>query len=74
MSAAKKESSGRFEVVDTQLLQIKGIIGGGMTVVLLDKETGVNYLYSSVGEGGGLTPLLDKDGKPVVTPNGKDPV
>ena len=72
MSAAKKESSGRFEVVDTQLLPLKGVIGGGMTVVLLDKETGVNYLFSSVSEAGGLTPLLDKDGKPVITHIGKE--
>ena len=36
--------------------------------IWVDKETGVNYLYHFAGYGGGLTPLLDKDGKPVVTP------
>jgi hypothetical protein len=36
--------------------------------VFVDKETGVNYLFASEGSGGGLTVLLDKDGKPVVTP------
>ena len=36
--------------------------------ILVDKETGVNYLYRQSGYSGGLTPLLDKDGKPVVTP------
>ncbi|MBR1740167.1 MAG: xylan 1,4-beta-xylosidase [Ruminococcus sp.] len=36
--------------------------------VLVDKETGVNYLWISEGYAGGLTLLLDKDGKPVVTP------
>ena len=36
--------------------------------IWVDKETGVNYLYIGQGYGAGLTPLLDKDGKPVVTP------
>ena len=41
----------------------------GSTMVLVDKETGINYLLaSSGGYAGGLTVLLDKDGKPVVTP------
>jgi hypothetical protein len=35
--------------------------------VIVDKETGVNYLYVHCGYGGGLTPLLDKEGKPIVT-------
>lgn len=37
-------------------------------VVIVDTETGVNYLFVKQGYAGGLTPLLDKDGKPVVTP------
>ena len=36
--------------------------------VLVDKETGVNYLYACSGYSGGLTVLLDADGKPIVTP------
>lgn len=36
-------------------------------MVLVDKETGVNYLFVQSGYAGGLTPLLDADGKPVVT-------
>ena len=35
--------------------------------IWVDKETGVNYIYHSRGESGGLTPLLDKDGKPVIS-------
>ena len=35
--------------------------------IFVDKETGVNYLYIANDFGGGLTPLLDSDGKPVVT-------
>ena len=36
--------------------------------IWVDKETGVHYLYRQSGYSGGLTVLLDKDGKPVVTP------
>ena len=36
-------------------------------VDIVDKETGVNYLFVHRGYGGGLTPLLDADGKPIVT-------
>jgi hypothetical protein len=42
--------------------------GVGSTEVLVDKETGVNYLFHSSGYAGGLTVLLDKDGKPIITP------
>lgn len=35
--------------------------------IWVDKETGVNYLFHASGYAGGLTPLLDRDGKPVVT-------
>ena len=38
------------------------------TYVLVDRETGVNYLYAASGYSGGLTVLVDADGKPVVTP------
>ena len=40
--------------------------------VWVDTETGVNYLCKAGGYAGGLTVLLDKDGKPVVTHNGKE--
>lgn len=39
-----------------------------VTEIFVDRETGVNYLFRSTGSAGGLTPLLDRDGKPVVTP------
>lgn len=35
--------------------------------IWVDRETGVNYLFHAAGYAGGLTPLLDKDGKPIVT-------
>ncbi len=51
----------RFEKVYTQ---------GALTTteIWVDKETGVNYLFHADGNAGGLTPLLDKDGRPVITP------
>ena len=36
--------------------------------ILVDRTTGVNYLWISSGYSGGLTVLLDADGKPIVTP------
>jgi len=38
-----------------------------VTQIWVDKETGVNYLWHNDGYAGGLTPLLDQHGKPVVT-------
>lgn len=35
--------------------------------ILLDTETGVNYLYVGAGYGMGITPLLGPDGKVVVS-------
>ena len=35
--------------------------------VLVDRETGVNYLFRSSGDAGGMTPLLDREGKPIIT-------
>lgn len=51
----------RFEKVYTQgaLNQIE---------IWVDRETGVNYIFHQHGYAGGMTPLLDRDGKPVVTP------
>ena len=36
--------------------------------ILVDRETGVNYLYRTNGYAGGMTPLLDREGKPVISP------
>lgn len=56
---AKKDE--RFEKVYTQ-----GAMTG--TEIWVDKMTGVNYVFHFSGYAGGLTPLLDRDGKPVVSP------
>ena len=36
-------------------------------IIYVDKDTGVNYLFVRNGYSGGLTPLLEADGKPVIT-------
>ena len=45
---------------------------GADAQIWVDKQTGVNYLYIQSGYAGGLTPLLNRDGTPVVTPVPKD--
>lgn len=49
----------RFEKIYSQ---------GAMTVIEIwvDKKTGVQYMCHAAGYGAGITPLLDKDGKPAL--------
>ena len=35
--------------------------------IWVDRQTGVNYLYATGSYGGGVTPLLNRDGTPVIT-------
>ncbi len=56
-------SEKRFEVVHSE----GSSLGNGNRKVIVDKETGVNYIFWQTGNAGGLTPLLGADGKPVVT-------
>ena len=37
------------------------------TEIWVDTQTGVNYLFHFAGYAGGMTPLLDREGKPVVS-------
>ncbi len=53
----------RFEVVHTEG---NSLGGAGIQKILVDNETGVHYLYMQYGYGGGITPLLDAEGKPIV--------
>ncbi|MDE6260181.1 MAG: hypothetical protein K2M42_04865 [Oscillospiraceae bacterium] len=52
----------RFQVVLTE--------GNGLTkpqcVVLMDTATGVQYLFVGSGNGGGLCPLVDREGGPLI--------
>lgn len=51
----------RFEKIYTQ-----GAVNG--MEIWVDRETGVNYLFCYNGYAGGMTVLLGKDGKPVISP------
>ena len=35
--------------------------------IWVDKETGVNYVFAYSGYAGGLTVIVDAEGKPIVT-------
>ena len=35
--------------------------------IWVDQQTGVNYLFRQVGYAGGLTVMLDRDGRPLIT-------
>ncbi len=60
----KKKQDNRFEVILTEGAQLKD---DGLRQILVDKETGVQYLFVKSGYGAGLTPLLDRDGKPIIS-------
>ena len=49
--------------------EAEGFIKG--TAIIVDTKTGVNYLFvfAQAGYAGGLTPLIDENGKPIVTKN-----
>lgn len=36
--------------------------------IWMDNETGVQYLWRHDGHADGLTPLLDREGKPIISP------
>ena len=39
-----------------------------VTEIWVYQDTGVNYIFHASGYAGGLTPMLDRDGKPVISP------
>lgn len=55
------KGNNRFEKVYSQ---------GALNVIEIwvDTETGVNYMFQQGGYAGGLTPLLDREGKPIILP------
>lgn len=59
---SKDES--RFKVLYKDGSQIKD---AGVRQILVDTETGVNYLVWKSGYAGGITPLMDSEGKVIVT-------
>lgn len=51
---------GRFKKIYNQ-----GVINNAE--IWVDTVTGINYLFLASGNVGGITPLLDENGKPIVT-------
>ncbi|WP_433709082.1 DUF6440 family protein [Paenibacillus illinoisensis] len=62
-SEKNKGSKQRFEETLTENDGVNG------NKIIVDKETGIQYLFSWSGYAGGITPLLDKDGKPLLKPS-----
>ncbi len=56
---AKEKKEKRFIKIYSQSL--------GSMEIWVDKVTGVNYLYRQSGYSGGLTVLVDAEGKPVIS-------
>ena len=54
----------RFVVIHKEGSQLRD---KGFRLLLVDRETGITYLCWKAGYGSAITPLLDKDGKPVIT-------
>ena len=54
----------RFVIVHKEGSQLKD---EGYRQLLVDRETGVTYLLWRAGYGSAITPLLDADGKPIIT-------
>lgn len=52
----------RFDIIYSQGSELSHKIE-----ILVDKGTGVNYIFAKSGYSGGLTVLLDAEGKPVIT-------
>lgn len=51
-----------------QKIYSEGNAFSGYTEILVDRDTGVNYLFHGSGYAGGMSVLLDANGKPVVSP------
>ncbi len=56
---------------------VKTVVDGGgfsdnYMAIYVDRHTGVNYLFTQSGHAGGLCVLVDREGKPIVTPVPKE--
>lgn len=54
----------RFKVIFKDGSQLKD---DGVRQIIVDTVTGVNYIVWKSGYAGGITPLLDSEGKVVIT-------
>ena len=58
----KKSEDKRFRKISSENMGLSV----GNALVLQDTQTGVCYLFVQSGYAGGLTPLLDREGKPII--------
>jgi len=56
-----KKEENRFELWKQEVT-----FGNILTDVIKDKETGVLYISKQSGRGGGMTVLVDREGKPLL--------
>ena len=67
MFGSEKDPKQRARFIVTHEQRLEKTLGLGALQILVDTETGVNYI-NTVGEGySGITPLLDADGRVVVS-------
>jgi valyl-tRNA synthetase len=64
--AIEAAESGRMKHVPDRFEKVYSQGMSNVTEIWVDKETGIQYLYHSAGYGAGITPLLDKEGKPSI--------
>ena len=57
---------------DSRFVKVYSDGAFGSNEIWVDKLTGVNYLFHASGYAGGLTPLLNRDGTPIITSVPKD--
>ena len=54
-------------MADKRFVKIYSDGAFGSNEIWVDRQTGVNYLFHVNGYAGGLTPLLDREGKPIIS-------
>ncbi|WP_286910090.1 MULTISPECIES: DUF6440 family protein [Clostridium] len=59
MFGGKSNADDRFQVIYKEN-------GLSACKIIVDKETGVQYLFTHEGYAGGLTVLVDKEGNPLI--------
>ncbi|GFP78424.1 DUF6440 family protein [Clostridium fungisolvens] len=57
----KNEKEKRFNIISDEMINFMSI------TVVQDSKTGVNYMITQGTEGLSVTPVLDKDGKILIT-------
>ena len=71
MPSAAVKNGGGFQkgafIMDNRFVKIYSQGFVGTMEIWVDTKTGVNYLFRQSGYGGGLTVLLDREGKPIVS-------